>query len=406
MKLIDKEIRSRGRKPVVLTTVPFYVPGFKGGGKLVTVRNLVATLSSQFQFKVLTADHDMGDTQSYEGIPPNQWVANRNCEIFYADSRPGSLQSIREQLRQTDYDLLYLNTVFSRPFGIVPLLLRRLGLIVRRPIVIAPRGELAPGALAVKSRRKKTFLAAARGLGLFNGAMWQASGDEEAGDIRNIFGAGTRIAIAPDLLSAEYQSWRSSQYRKRPGHLDIVFLSRITPVKNLHLAIETLRGLDGSITFRIVGPIDDSQYWARCRKLIATLGSKIRIDYSGPIATSEVGNCLGRHGLFFLPTATENFGFVILEALLAGCPVLISDRTRWRDLPKKGIGWDVPLSRPDLMRATLRHCIAMDAQSHRSISNRAREFALDYLAHDDSAARNAAMFHSVLGEHRTARASV
>ena len=235
--------------------------------------------------------------------------------------------------------------------------------------------------------------------------MWQASGDEEARDIRNVFGAGARIAIAPDLLSAEYRSWRSSQYRKRPGQLDIVFLSRITPKKNLHLAIEALRGLDGDITFRIVGPVDDSQYWARCQKLIATLGPNIRIDYSGPIAISEVGNCFGRHGLFFLPTANENFGFVILEALLAGCPVLISDQTPWRDLPRKGIGWDLPLARPDLMRATLRHCIAMDAQSHRSISKRAREFALDYVARDDSANRNAAMFHSVLGEHRATLAT-
>jgi glycosyltransferase involved in cell wall biosynthesis len=400
VKLAAKKMRSHELKPVVLTTVPYYLPGFKGGGKLITVRNLVAALSGQFQFKVLTADRDLGDARSYEGISPNRWVTNGDCEIFYADSHRGSLQSICQQLSRTDYEVLHLNTVFSRPFGIVPLFLRRFGRIGRRPMVIAPRGELAPGALAIKSGRKKSFLAAARSLGLFNGAIWQASGDEEAHDIRNICGAGARIAIAPDLLSAEYQRWQSSQYRKRPGQLDIVFLSRITPVKNLHLAIEALRGLDGDITFRIVGPIDDSQYWARCQKLISTLGSRVRIDYSGPIATSEVGNCFGRHGLLFLPTANENFGFVILEALLAGCPVLISDQTPWRDLAEKGVGWDLPLSRPDLIRATLQHCIAMDAQSHRSMSNRAREFALDYMARDDSAARNVAMFRAVLGEHR------
>jgi glycosyltransferase involved in cell wall biosynthesis len=116
-----------------------------------------------------------------------------------------------------------------------------------------------------------------------------------------------------------------------------------------------------------------------------------------------VGNCFGRHGLFFLPTANENFGFVILEALLAGCPVLISDQTPWRNLAEKGIGWDLPLSRPDLIRAALQRCIAMDAQSHRSMSIRAREFALDYVARDNSAAQNAAMFNRVLGEHRKIR---
>jgi glycosyltransferase involved in cell wall biosynthesis len=396
VRLVEQATYSGKRKPVVLTTVPYYLPGFKGGGKLVTVRNLVAGLRDQFEFKVMTTDHDLGDTSCYEGVVPNRWVAARDCEIFYADSRRSSPQSIREQLRRTDYDVLHLNTIFSRTFGILPLLLRRFGLGARRPLIIAPRGELAPGALAIKSGRKQGFLAAARALGLFADAIWQASSEEEARYIRSLVGADARISVAPDLLSAEYQSWRPSQYRKRAGQLDIVFLSRITPKKNLHLALEALRGLEGDITFRIVGPVDDSRYWARCRKLMVNLGSNIRIDYSGPIATSEVGSCFASRGLFFLPTANENFGFVILEALPAGCPVLISDQTPWRDLSSKGIGSDLPLSRPDLIRAALQQCLAMDGRSHRCMSTRAREFALDYMVHDDSPARTAALFHSVL----------
>ena len=57
------------------------------------------------------------------------------------------------------------------------------------------------------------------------------------------------------------------------------------------------------------------------------------------------------------------------------------------------------------MRATLQRCIAMDAESHLSMSVRAREFALAYIARDDSAAQNAAMFHSVIGADCAARAS-
>jgi glycosyltransferase involved in cell wall biosynthesis len=393
-------MRSGDRKPVVLTTVPYYLPGFKGGGKLVTLRNLVAALSGQFEFKVLTGDRDLGDAHSYPGIAPNQWTAGGDCEICYAGSLPASLQSIHRQLRRTDYDILHLNTIFSRRFGIVPLLLRRFGLIARTPTIIAPRGELAPSALAIKSGRKMSFLAAARRLRLFDGVIWHASGPEEARDISRIFSAGVPTMIAPDVLNPEFGSWPSSRYRKRAGQLDMVFLSRIAPIKNLHLAIEALRGIAGEITLRIAGPIDDARYWTRCLKLIATLGPNIQIDYLGPIATSEVGNFFGRHGLCLLPSANESFGFVILEALLVGCPVLISDQTRWRDLPRKGIGWDVPLSRPDLMRSALEHCVAMDADSHRTMSMRAREFALDYIARDDSARQNAALFQSVLGEPR------
>jgi glycosyltransferase involved in cell wall biosynthesis len=398
-------MHSRERKPVVLSTVPYYLPGFKGGGKLVTVRNLVAALSSQFHFKVMTADRDLGDAKCYEAVAINRWVTGSDCEIFYARESLTSLPAMCAELQRTHHDILHLNTIFSRRFGMIPLILRRFGLISRKPTVIAPRGELAPAALAVKAGRKQSFLAMARKFGLFDEVMWQASGEEEARDIDNVIGRGAHILIAPDVLSEDYRSWQPSRYRKRAAQLDILFLSRITPVKNLHLAIEALGQLTGEITFRVAGPIDDSSYWARCRMLIATLGANIRTEYAGPVATSDLPNWFGRHGLFFLPTASESFGFVILEAMLAGCPVLISDQTRWRDLQQNGVGWDLPLSRPDLMRERLQQCIAMDAAAHRCMSDRARELALDYIARDDSAARNAALFHSVLTAHRESLAA-
>ena len=389
----------------MLATVPYYLPGYKGGGKLIAMRNLVTALGDRFDFKVMTLNRDLGEVEPYRGVASSRWLGGDRCEVFYVQNGRDGLRAMREQLSQTRHDILYLNTVFSRPFGMVPLLLRRLKAIAPRPVVVAPRGEFASGALAIKSTRKRGFLTLARRFGLFDGIVWQASGEHEAHDIRDILGHDAQIVVAPDPLSAEYRTWQSSRYRKERGRLDILFLARITPLKNLHLAIEALRGLKGNIIFRIVGPIDDSQYWARCRKALARLGAHIQTDYLGPIATSEVSSCLGRHGLLFAPSASENFGFVIFEALLAGCPVLISDRTPWRNLEEKGVGWDVPLARADLMRTTLQQCIAMDPQSHRALSNRAREFALGYIARDDSAARNAAMFRAVLGAHPTALSS-
>jgi len=398
-------MRLAERQPVVLATVPYYLPGYKGGGKLIAVRNLVAALGDQFHFKVMTADRDLGDRNPYSRIASNHWLRGDRCEIFYLPKHRGWLGAIREQLSRTRYDLLYLNTVFSRPFGIVPLMLRRFGALARRPVVVAPRGEFAPGALAIKSARKRGFLALARTFRLFEGIVWQASEEHEARDIGAIVGLDAHVVVTSDPLSAEYRMWRPSRYCKERGRLDILFLARITPLKNLHLAIEALRGLEGDILFRIAGPIDDSQYWARCRKALASLGSHIHTDYLGPIATSDVSSCLGRHGLLFAPSAGESFGFVIFEALLAGCPVLISDRTPWRNLAEKGVGWDVPLERADLMRTILQQCVAMDARSHRAWSSRAREFALQFMARDNSAARNAALFRSVLDGHSAARLS-
>ena len=51
-----------------------------------------------------------------------------------------------------------------------------------------------------------------------------------------------------------------------------------------------------------------------------------------------------------LPTLGENFGHVIVEAWTAGCPVLVSDRTPWRQLASHGVGWDVALDHRALGR--------------------------------------------------------
>ena len=60
---------------------------------------------------------------------------------------------------------------------------------------------------------------------------------------------------------------------------------------------------------------------------------------------------LAKNDLFFFPAHGENYGHVIAEAMAAGCPVLISDQTAWRNLEEKGAGWDLPLDAPGRFRA-------------------------------------------------------
>ena len=67
------------------------------------------------------------------------------------------------------------------------------------------------------------------------------------------------------------------------------------------------------------------------------------------------------HDLLILPTQGENHGYVIQEALLSGCPVLISDRTPWRGLAALGVGADLPLEQPERFVAWL------DAQTPESL---------------------------------------
>ncbi|MBN8497849.1 MAG: hypothetical protein J0M32_13465 [Candidatus Accumulibacter sp.] len=71
---------------------------------------------------------------------------------------------------------------------------------------------------------------------------------------------------------------------------------------------------------------------------------------------------------FFLPPFSENFGHAINEALSVGVPVLISDKTPWRNLQEKGMGWDLPL---DNRRAFIEVIEVIEAMASAKASGKA-----------------------------------
>jgi glycosyltransferase involved in cell wall biosynthesis len=240
--------------------------------------------------------------------------------------------------------------------------------------------------LALKRFKKRLYLAVAKSLGLYHDVIWQASTVYEAADIRRWFGDHVPVIVASNLpAQVPGVNGQMSRREKVAGHLKIVFLSRISRMKNLDGALTMLQGLKGEIQFNIYGPLEakDQDYWAECQKKISLLPPNIKVKYWGGVEYSQVAAIMREHDLFFLPTLGENFGHVILDALHSGCPVLISDKTPWRDLEAKGVGWVFPLSEPDRFRRVIEACIEMGPQEHARLSAAARSFARE-IAQDQS----------------------
>lgn len=183
----------------ILTSVGYYLPGYKAGGPIRTLANMVDRLGDEFWFKIVTADRDFKDTKPYPGIKVDGWNRGGKAEAYYMSPKRRSLRDFKRLFCSTKYDVLYLNSFFSPDFTIKPLLLRRLRLIPDRPLVIAPRGEFSPGALGLKSLKKRVYILVAKAFGLYRSALWQASSEHEEADIRHWFGSEIRVVIAPDL---------------------------------------------------------------------------------------------------------------------------------------------------------------------------------------------------------------
>jgi len=329
--------------PTILTFVAWYLPGFKAGGPLQSIANLVDRLGDEFTFRIVTGDRDMGDTKPYPDIRPGTWQQVGKAQVCYLSPELQRLRPIARLLQDTPHDVLYLNSFFTPRFTTLPLLARRLGLAPRCPTVIAPRGEFSEGALALKTRKKRVFMAASRATGLHSGLTWQASTEHEAADIRRTMGP-----VAPDIRVASDLPRRvpptAQMAQRNPGEpLRVVFLSRISPKKNLLFALEVLAQVRVPVTFSIYGPKEDADYWHRCEEAIKALPPNVRAHYCGRLDPAQVIPTLRAHDLFFLPTLGENYGHVIAEAFQAGLPVLLSDQTPWRGLQEAGIGADLLL---------------------------------------------------------------
>lgn len=393
----------RPRKPLVLAFVRHYLPGYKSGGPVRTIANLVDHLSDEIEFRIVTSDRDLLDEAPYSGVRIDAWNRVGKALVYYVPPARRTIRGILQVIAATPYDVLFLNSFFDPIFTQRLLLARGLGLLPAKPTVISPRGELSPGALAIKRWKKVPYRWFASAVGLYRGLIWQASSDQEAENIRRVVGATARqISVARNLPPLSTESRLQDVGPPRSGgSLRIVFLSRISPMKNLDFALKVLGRVNTEVNFDVFGPIEDEHYWRQCQALMAKLPRNVSARYQGAIGHSEVSGVFESHDLLFLPTRGENHGHVILEALLAGTPVLIANTTPWRNLEEAGIGWDLALDEEQRFAECIHRASQLSNEAFKSWRVRVQRFARDYAASPAIIASNRNLFMGIfVGSNR------
>jgi glycosyltransferase involved in cell wall biosynthesis len=347
-----------------------YIP-YAPSGVLRTVANTVDRLGDAIQFTIITR---YLEEYADAGIQPNETRTVGHARVHYAAPDRLGWVSIASLINQFEYDVLWLNSCFT-DFTVKPLVQRRLGRIDDTPVVLAPHGELLPQALQLKETKKKLYLSGARLGGLYDDLVWMATNRDEEDNIYDIFGETSTVRVAQNIPDRGLLAPPGTK-TKEAGELSVIFLSRISRIKNLDKALQVLmRVKEAHVTFNIYGPVQDEDYWAACQRMIADLPANVEASYHGTIPYEEVTETLSRHDLFFLPTQSENYGYVILEALAASCPVLISDRTPWHTIPDEGAGWIAPLGDDTAFVEALREAAAMDGAAYASYRQSAHQLA-------------------------------
>ena len=331
-----------GNRPLrILAVVEWYPPAYKAGGPIRSVHNLMQMLRAQtdHHLEVVCGDRDFGSASPLEGIEPDVPHMREGIQVTYRSSVTHAwwLEKLRGTPDKPAPDVVYLNSLFSVQFALHPLrAARTLGIRV----VLAPRGMLGAGALAIKPVKKKVFMTAARLFGLFQGVRWHASTEVERAEIHtHLPGSDVHTALNVPLMDANV-----TPVSKGVG-LTWAMVGRIQQKKNLHFALEALQDVDlkgKHLRVELVGPAEDEVY---LQHLLSLSKPGLDIVHVGAVPPHELGEVWRRSHALLMPTTHENFGHAVVEAWAHGRPVLLSDQTPWRGLSEAGLGWDVPLEK-------------------------------------------------------------
>lgn len=148
------------------------------------------------------------------------------------------------------------------------------------------------------------------------------------------FGKGQMLPILADepqyrerLRAALPGAVRFRQEAGAEGKRLILFVGRLVALKNLPVLLRAFEGFKEEALLAIVGTGPDLQSLPKNQEGVYYAGARYGLDLLSCYLAADV---------LVLPSRQEAFGAVVGEALMAGCPVVVSDRVGARSLVRKG----------------------------------------------------------------------
>jgi glycosyltransferase involved in cell wall biosynthesis len=248
------------------------------------------------------------------------------------------------------------------------------------PYVITAHGMLDPWSLSQRSLKKRLYMLLRLRRNLNRAAAVHFTTDIER-DLTGPLHIKAPAIVEPyclDLSEFNQLPARGSFRKKFPQVGDrkiVLFLSRLHPKKGLDLLIPAFAHANAKDSVLVLaGPVDPD-YEAELDRLIEQHGLRDRVVKTGMLYNGTRVAALTDAELFVLPSYQENFGIAVVEALAAGCPVVISDQVNiHRQVSSAGVGAVIPTN-VEALAEQISHWMNDDAERHR-VARRARDFAM------------------------------
>lgn len=317
---------------LLLLTHCFY-PSQKRGGPTVSMTNMAKLAADFMDVSVVTIGYDSDGTK-YNGIHEGK-NSIFGCDVYYLQNN--KMGDFAEIIQKIAPDVMYISSLFSWQYCVPALRITKKKKI---RTILAPRGELMPSAFSMKHSRKNIYLNFLKCLGLFRNIEIHATSNDEYNEVKKYF-PHARICNVQNLPTVS--ALVSEYIEKSVGQLEVAFVGRIHPIKNLDVALNILKNIHGNVTMHVYGSCEVPEYYDKCKEIANSLPNNIQVRFEGNVPHDSIPQILSGYHVLLSPTQSENFGQAIVEMLMQHRPVVISTNTPWRELAPNRAGYDIAL---------------------------------------------------------------
>jgi glycosyltransferase involved in cell wall biosynthesis len=307
----------------VLHVVPSYAIIWGGPPKI--VYQVIESLKDKFDIDILTT-YTPGEIQV--NIPEGVNFFSYKRSWFHSFWRSHSMEFKQFlELNIPKYDMVHIHEIWLFHFFITAKIASK----HRIPFVVTPHGELDEWALSYKGFKKKIFSFLFQKKLLKRAAAIHVGTAKESEEVRRYLKRNVPpiFEIPNALLNDKYRlepDSKSLDFDYNQPY--ILFLSRINIKKGCDLLIKAYAKWKGKGRFKLVlaGPPEPASYEKQLQQLVHKLGIADRVIFVGSVQGEIKKRLLKNAALYALTSYAEGFPVAILEALEAGCVLLLSNK--------------------------------------------------------------------------------
>jgi glycosyltransferase involved in cell wall biosynthesis len=322
----------------ILHVIGTYKPAYVYGGPIFSVsllcenlakaghevRMLTTTANGKFELEVPT-----GKIQRVDGVEViyfKRWTGD------HSHFSPGLFWQIWKDCKR--YDAVHIHAWWNLPAIVSALICWLRGV---KP-VLSPRGMLSDFTFGKNHSSVKGIFHRTVGKFLLRKTKLHLTAEAEQQECRDI---GAESFVLPNFIQTADDFNNPDRKDSTPGTgtFTLLFLSRIHEKKNLEGLLDALRKVSFEVKLQVAGN-GEASYLEHLQDLAAANGIANRVQWLGELYDEDKFRCYAAADLFVLPSFNENFANVVIEALSAGTPVLVSEAVGLAEyVQEQDLGW-------------------------------------------------------------------